>query len=70
MDGYELLQRIRNLAGERVGNPIAIALSAHASDRERQKSLSAGYARHLIKPIDLNVFISVMVQLTNGLTDN
>ena len=49
VDGYELLERIR--AG---GDLIpAIALTAFARVEDRDRALSAGYAAHLSKPVEL-----------------
>ncbi len=49
IDGYELIQRIRQLDSGRVP---AIALTAYARAEDRQRSLLAGYHMHLSKPIE------------------
>ena len=63
MDGYELIQRIKKLPTIQKENFKAIALSAYASDRDRQKSLSAGFDLHLNKPLDVDNFLKVLTQL-------
>ncbi|WP_052055674.1 PAS domain S-box protein [Myxosarcina sp. GI1] len=63
MNGYQLLQKIQSLSVELEIEVIAISLSAHATERDRQQSMEAGFARHINKPIDINAFIDLMVQL-------
>ncbi len=48
-DGYTLLGRVREI--KRVGKIPAIALSAFAKEADIKKSLEAGFALHLTKPI-------------------
>jgi CheY-like chemotaxis protein/two-component sensor histidine kinase len=50
-DGYELLRRLRGEFGE-AGPIVAIALTAHASEQERDRALAAGFQRHIVKPFD------------------
>ncbi|WP_009631997.1 response regulator [Synechocystis sp. PCC 7509] len=50
VDGYTLLSKIREIKG--VGQIPAIALSAFAKEEDVQKSLEAGFSRHLTKPIE------------------
>lgn len=52
MDGYEATREIRQLNKERgLGLPI-IAMTAHASGGDRDKSFAAGMNEHLTKPVD------------------
>ena len=58
MDGFEATRRIRAQAwGASV--PI-IAMTAHAMDEERQKSIDAGMNSHISKPIDPDVMYATM----------
>jgi CheY-like chemotaxis protein len=51
LDGWTLLRAVRGLPSER-RNPIpAILLSAHDSPDDRRRSVAAGYAMHLSKPL-------------------
>jgi CheY-like chemotaxis protein len=50
MDGYDLLEHVRELAPEDAA-PV-IALTAHSDGEERQKALKAGFARFLTKLVD------------------
>jgi CheY-like chemotaxis protein len=51
-DGYELIGKIRGLPPERGGETPAIALTAYAGNQDRQRALSAGFQRHLAKPVE------------------
>jgi signal transduction histidine kinase len=53
MDGYEVLRRIRGVFHSNGGHRSrAIALTALASDSDRQAVLAAGFDDHLVKPFD------------------
>lgn len=52
MDGLEATRRIRAGGGPNTATPI-VAMTAHATLSERQRSLEAGMNDHLIKPIDV-----------------
>ena len=53
VDGYELIQRIRQLHGGKWGAIPAIAFTAYARSEDRTKALRAGYQAHLVKPVEL-----------------
>ncbi|MEG4959051.1 MULTISPECIES: chemotaxis protein CheB [unclassified Microcoleus] len=60
-DGYFLIREVRNLAAEAGGEIPAVALTAYASDRERQRAIEAGFQSHIakpIKPIQLGLIIA------------
>ena len=50
MDGYELAERIRSELGD--GAPRLIALTGYGQPTDRVRSRQAGFASHLVKPID------------------
>jgi CheY-like chemotaxis protein len=52
MDGYTLIQRIRNSPEPRLSRVPAIALTAYARPEDRTRALRAGYQAHLVKPMD------------------
>lgn len=59
MDGLETSEKIRDLGG--VCNEIPIlAVTAHALNEDREKSLAAGMNEHITKPIDADVIFPVM----------
>ncbi len=58
-DGWSLIARVR--AGTLSPDVIAIALSSHAGEAERQRSEEAGFDRHVAKPIDLAAFTRLIL---------
>jgi signal transduction histidine kinase/ActR/RegA family two-component response regulator len=52
MDGWELAKRLRDLRGASHNAPV-VAVTAYDRDIDRQRSAEAGFAEHLVKPIDL-----------------
>jgi two-component system OmpR family response regulator len=62
-DGVALIQAIRSFPIEQGGKIPAIALSAMASDEDRQRALQAGFDRYLTKPMDAEELITVLLDL-------
>jgi signal transduction histidine kinase len=52
MDGYELAERFRESPDGPSGMRL-VAVTGYGQDADRQRSAQAGFARHLVKPIDL-----------------
>nr|WP_246357135.1 GAF domain-containing protein [Pyxidicoccus fallax] len=52
VDGYELLQRVRQLPWSGARALPAVALTAFARPEDRDRSAAAGYAAHLTKPVE------------------
>jgi DNA-binding response OmpR family regulator len=65
-DGVWLLRRIHQLAGHRI--PV-IALTGRAFPHEAEAIASAGFDRYLVKPVDVDKLVAVMVELTRGCSD-
>lgn len=62
-DGYSLIRRVRALA-PRAGREIpAAAVTAYATDRERERALLAGYTEHLAKPVDPCTLVDLAMRL-------
>lgn len=51
MDGYELARRLRALPGDEVA---LVAVTGYGQDVDRRASALAGFAEHLVKPVDLD----------------
>ncbi len=63
MDGYMLMRKIRMLPPDQGGCVPAIALTAYAGELDRQQARSAGFHRHLAKPINPNALVNFVVEL-------
>ncbi|HSM84479.1 MAG TPA: PAS domain S-box protein [Nodosilinea sp.] len=61
MDGYMLIQHIRDMAHTQ--QIPAIALTAYTTETDQQKSLLAGFQRHLPKPMELSQLIEAITAL-------
>ena len=51
MDGWMLVQALRDLPSERQKRTPAIAVTVHNEPADRLKSLSAGFTLHMAKPL-------------------
>ena len=60
VNGYELIQKIRQLPPNAVRNVKAIAISGYASQEDKQRSLSAGFDCDLNKPVDIDSLMDVL----------
>ncbi|HYO90929.1 MAG TPA: ATP-binding protein, partial [Pyrinomonadaceae bacterium] len=62
-DGYSLLRKIRALPTERGGQIPAVALTAYATDVDRERSLAAGFQLHVVKPVELKELAEAVASL-------
>jgi signal transduction histidine kinase/ActR/RegA family two-component response regulator len=53
IDGHELARRLRGL----LGSILLIAVTGYGQQRDRELSRAAGFAEHLIKPIDIDALV-------------
>lgn len=65
MDGYELIRQVRDLSPDRGGLVPAIALTAYAGEMDHERALSAGFNRHLAKPIEPDQIVDAIANLIN-----
>ncbi len=56
-DGYDFVRRLRALDGERGGGIPAVAFTALAGERERERCLAAGFQAHLPKPASIDAVV-------------
>jgi PAS domain S-box-containing protein len=61
MDGYTLMTQIRALPQGK--NLPAIALTAYAGETDQQRSLEAGFHKHLSKPINIPELIDTIIEI-------
>ena len=64
-DGYDFIRSVRALDIAHGGSIPAIALTASASTRDRERVMAAGFQRYLAKPIDLAELIAAIVGLAD-----
>ena len=51
MDGYELARRLRELPAGR--DIRLVAVTGYGQERDRVASRAAGFAEHVVKPVDI-----------------
>jgi CheY-like chemotaxis protein len=59
-DGWQMMRAIRSMPG--IDAP-AIALTAHASPEDRERSMAAGFQEHLTKPVDIDELLRTIARL-------
>ena len=60
MDGYEATRTIRRLPRKDVQNLPIIAMTANALEEDKEAALKNGMNAHIAKPLDMDIFISVL----------
>ena len=63
--GYDLIQKIRALPSDFSKVP-AVALTAFATEKDRQRALASGFQLHLAKPVEPRALIQAIRQLVNS----
>jgi signal transduction histidine kinase len=58
LDGYRLAQRLR--ADPATSGAVLIAATGYGQARDREQALAAGFAHHLVKPIDMMALMRVL----------
>jgi CheY-like chemotaxis protein len=61
IDGYELVGRLRGMAGERRSK--FVALTGYGQESDIKKALAAGFDAHLTKPAEPEVLLRLLAQL-------
>ncbi|MDF5732031.1 MAG: response regulator [Rhizonema sp. PD38] len=62
-DGYTLIRQVRTLSPAQGGQIPAIAVTAYAGDRDRHEAISAGFQRHVSKPVIPDALVNMIVEL-------
>lgn len=63
MDGFALIERVRQHVNPRVREIPAAALTAYARSEDRMRALDAGFQIHLAKPIDPAELVATIASL-------
>ena len=69
-DGFSLIRQVRAFEAEAGGQIPAAAITAYATEQERQRAIDAGFQMHLAKPIDLTELVLMIANLSGRGTDN
>ncbi|WP_414544177.1 chemotaxis protein CheB [Nostoc sp. CCY0012] len=69
-DGFSLIRQVRALEAEVGGQIPAAAITAYATEQERQTAIDAGFQMHLAKPIELTQLVLMITNLSGRGTDN
>jgi CheY-like chemotaxis protein len=70
MDGYELIQRIRQQEEGTDKRIPAVALTAYARVQDRMQAIMAGFSTHIAKPVEANELVTVVASLAGRLGKN
>jgi len=62
LDGYQLVRRLR--AAPLLTDAAMIALSGYGQPQDMAASKQAGFARHLVKPVDVGQLLAVLGEVT------
>lgn len=65
-DGLTFIKRLRARTDKEGGKVPAIALTAYAREEDRQQALSAGFHRHMTKPVEPTRLVFVIAELASG----
>ena len=60
-DGYEIMRHLRAL-----GSVPGIAMSGYGMDEDLERSRAAGFAEHLVKPIEVPKLIAAIRRVTES----
>lgn len=63
MDGYEFIRRVRCLP-EPYNRIPAVAFTAFATDRDRERAIAAGFQVHVPKPVDMYRLVDEVARIT------
>jgi PAS domain S-box-containing protein len=66
-DGYTFIRKVRELSKENGERIPAATLTAYARNKERLRSLEAGYQAHITKPVELDELTIVVASLAGRL---
>jgi PAS domain S-box-containing protein len=67
MDGYQLIQRVRQQEQGEDKRIPAIALTAYVRVQDRMQAIMSGFSTHIAKPLEANELVTVVASLTGRL---
>jgi len=69
-DGYALIRKVRELQPAAGGTIPAIALTAYGRAPERVRALEAGFQMHVVKPVEPDELVAVILSLVKRFSGN
>ena len=69
IDGFTLIEQVRQLPANAGGQTPAIALTAYIRESDRQRTYDSGYQAHLAKPIDIDHLLLTIMALAREVRD-
>ena len=69
IDGFTLIEQIRQLPATAGGQTPAIALTAYIRESDRQRTYASGYQAHLAKPVDVDRLLLTVIALSQEARD-
>ncbi|UVW29760.1 GAF domain-containing protein [Massilia sp. H6] len=58
IDGYQLAQQLR--AMPETSATVLVAITGYGQSRDRERAIEAGFAHHLVKPVDMTALVRVL----------
>lgn len=68
-DGYEAIQKVRQLTNQEGGKVPAIALTAFARSEDRRRAILNGFQMHIAKPVEPSELIAMVASLAGRTGD-
>jgi CheY-like chemotaxis protein len=69
MDGFELLQKIRDL-GPQSGSVPAIACTAFGGKEDVARTQRAGFQAHITKPVDPKILVATIADIVHSMPED
>jgi CheY-like chemotaxis protein len=63
-DGFAFINRVRTDPDDRIATVPAVAVTAYAQDKDRQRAFRSGFHAHLAKPVSRTELISMVSRLS------
>jgi CheY-like chemotaxis protein len=64
MSGYDVARRVRSRRG--TDRPVLVALTGYGTSEDRAQALAAGFDRHLVKPVEIDVLRGMLEGVAQG----
>jgi CheY-like chemotaxis protein len=58
IDGYHLAEQLRAMPETR--DTVLVAITGYGQARDRERAIEAGFAHHLVKPVDMTALVRIL----------